>query len=116
MANETAERHLPLKADVLEIMLAIAEEPMHGYAILSHVRERTQGRVALETGPLYRRLRRLLDDGLVQEVEVPDDTGGGDDRRRYYAPSELGRRVLALEAERLETVVRRQRALGLLGG
>lgn len=107
---------VPLKATVLEILMALAETPLHGYAILQRVRERSDGRVELETGPLYRRMKRLLDDGLVAETDEPDDVEDGDERRRYYTLTDLGREVLALEADRLAQLVARQRALGLIPG
>ncbi|MEQ9569068.1 MAG: helix-turn-helix transcriptional regulator [Longimicrobiales bacterium] len=107
---------VPLKASVLEILMALAETPLHGYGILQRVRERSEGRVELETGPLYRRMKRLLDDGLVAETDEPDHVEDGDERRRYYTLTDLGRRVLALEADRLAGLVARQRALGLIHG
>ncbi len=107
---------VPLKASVLEILMALAETPLHGYGILQRVRERSQGRVELETGPLYRRMKRLLDDGLVAETDEPEHVEDGDDRRRYYTLTDLGRDVLALEARRLAGLVARQRALGLFPG
>jgi DNA-binding PadR family transcriptional regulator len=107
---------LPLKPSVLEILMALAETPLHGYGILQRVRERSKGRVELETGPLYRRMKRLLDDGLVMEADEPDDVDDPDERRRYYTLTRLGREVLELEAERLAALVARQRALGLSQG
>lgn len=95
---------------VLEILLALGEGPMHGYAVAQAVRERSAGRIRLETGPLYRHLKRLLDDGLVEESsQRPDD----DNPRRgaYYRLTSLGRRVVAAESHRLaEVVVRARRA------
>lgn len=105
---------VPLKASVLEILMALAETPLHGYGVIQRVRERSQGRVELETGPLYRRMKRLLDDGLVAETDEPDHVEDGDERRRYYTLTALGREVLALEAHRLAGLVARQRALGLI--
>lgn len=114
--TSTASPHdfVPLKAAVLEILLALTEAPLHGYAILQRVRERTEGRIRLETGPLYRHLKRLLENGLVSEAEGPSPDGGGDDRRRYYTLTGLGRAVLSLEGERMADLVAHQRALGLI--
>ena len=118
MINEpraaAAERHLPLKPVVFHILLALAENELHGYGVIREVRERSEGRVHLQTGPFYRHLRRLLDDGLVAESGTrPAD----DDPRRgaYYRLTELGREVVAAEAERLATLVSVSRALGLTG-
>lgn len=108
------EDFVPLKAAVLEILLALTESPLHGYAILQRVRERTEGRIRLETGPLYRHMKRLLEDGLVEEAEDPSPNEGGDDRRRYYALTPQGRAVISLEGERMADLVAHQRALGLI--
>lgn len=109
------ERFVPLKPASLEILMVLAEQPLHGYGILQSVQERSGGRIRLETGPLYRRLRQLLDAGLVVETEEPADAVGSDDRRRYYDLTSLGKEVLALEATRLSELVSRGRRLGVLG-
>jgi DNA-binding PadR family transcriptional regulator len=110
-----AVEHVPLKPVVLSILLALAEGPQHGYGVIDRVRERSLGGV-LHTGPFYRHLRRLLDEGLVEErAGVP--RGVKDDPRRgpYYALTSLGRAVLRVEHERLEEVVRLGRSLGFAG-
>lgn len=70
----------------------------------------------LETGPLYRHLKRLLDDGLVAEVNAPAGDNDGDDRRRYYTLSAMGRKVVALEGQRLSALIERGRSLGVIQG
>ena len=113
--KEPAAEHVPLKPVVLSILMALAEGPQHGYGVIDRVRERSVGG-PLHTGPFYRHLRRLLDEGLVEErAGVP--RGVKDDPRRgpYYALTRLGRAVLQAEHERLEEVVRRGRALGFAG-
>ncbi len=62
------ERHLPLKPMVFHIMLALAERDLHGYGIMLAVRERSEGRIQLQTGPLYRHLKKLIDARLVSEA------------------------------------------------
>jgi DNA-binding PadR family transcriptional regulator len=111
------ERHLPLKPEVLSILLALAEGPQHGYGVIERVRHRKDGSHSMHTGPFYRHLRRLLDDGVVEELRsVP--AGIKDDARRgpYYGLTRLGRAVVAAECSRLESVVRLGRKLGLAGG
>ena len=103
------EAFLPLKPVVFEILLSLATNPRHGYGVLQRVRERSGGRIRLETGPLYRHLKRLLDDGLVVEAEGDED---GDERRRYYALTGLGRAVVHAEGRRLAALVERVRSLG----
>ncbi|NNM33036.1 MAG: PadR family transcriptional regulator [Gemmatimonadetes bacterium] len=113
---DSPDTHLPLKPVVFEILVALAREAGHGYGILKSVREHSEGRVRLETGPLYRHLRRLLRDGLVAEVDPPSGEDSDDTRRRYYAVTGLGRQVLAAEGERLAAAVDRARALRIISG
>ena len=105
--------HLPLKPVVFHVLLALAEREAHGYGVIQAVREGSAGHIRLETGSFYRHLRRLLDDGLVEESdERPED----DDARRgaYYRLTPLGREVLAAESRRLAELVDATRAMGLI--
>ena len=103
------EDHLPLAPDALFIMLALAAQPLHGYGIIRDVEERSEGRVLLQTGALYRTLRRLLTDGLIQECVRPPGVDSPDDRRRYYQPTAFGRAVVGAEVERMARLVRAAR-------
>jgi DNA-binding PadR family transcriptional regulator len=107
--------HLPLTAVAFEILLSLSEGEQHGYAILRSVEGRTDGGTTLHAGTLYRALARLVDTGLIEELEERPDPGT-DERRRYYALTGLGRRVAAAEARRLESQVGAARAFGLLEG
>ncbi|GMV22594.1 MAG: PadR family transcriptional regulator [Vicinamibacterales bacterium] len=98
---------LPLTPVAFEILLALAEGDQHGYAILQMVESRLAGLLPLRTGTLYRSLARLLEDGLIEELD-------GDDRRRFYRLTTHGREVAALEAERLAGQVAAARARRLL--
>jgi DNA-binding PadR family transcriptional regulator len=112
-AHPAAESWLPLKPVLLHILLALAEQECHAYGIIQTVRDRSAGRVRLETGPLYRHLRKLLDGGLIAESgNRPRD----DDPRRgaYYALTALGREVVAAESLRLERLVSLTKELGLM--
>jgi DNA-binding PadR family transcriptional regulator len=91
----------PLKPDLFHILLALSEDDLHGYGIMKAVEENTEGRILLEPSPLYRRLKRFLESGIVAEGEGGSSAGTGDPRRRYYRLTSLGRRVLAAEAARL---------------
>jgi DNA-binding PadR family transcriptional regulator len=102
---------LPLTPVAFEVLLALAEEPLHGYAILQAVERRLDGLLPLRTGTLYRSLARLLEDELIEEIEGQADT---DERRRCYRITPHGRKVAALEAERLEGQVTAARARRLL--
>ena len=103
---------LPLAAETLLILLALGEHPLHGYAIISDVVVRSQGAVHLQTGALYRTLRRLLLDGWIEECAAPQGADSDDPRRRYYRLTAFGRRVVAAELDRLALLVRAARPAG----
>jgi DNA-binding PadR family transcriptional regulator len=100
------ERHLPLKPVDLQLLLALAQEERHGYALVQAIEEATDGLVRLDPGNLYRVIRRLLADGLVAESARRDAPDLGDERRRYYRLTALGERVLAAELRRLQALLR----------
>jgi DNA-binding PadR family transcriptional regulator len=100
---------LPLAADALLILLSVAARPLHGYGIIRDVEARSDGRVILQTGALYRTLRRLLSDGLIEECSRPPDDESSDERRRYYQPTAFGRLVMNAEVERMSRLVRAAR-------
>ena len=103
---------LPVKSTVFLILLAVAESPRHGYGIMRNVKDRSGGRVDLGTSHLYRHLRRLLADGVVEEVEAPSEDD--DPRRRYYQLTEAGRELVRAESERLEGLVKETKRLGFI--
>jgi DNA-binding PadR family transcriptional regulator len=104
---------LPLKNEVLAMLLALAAEPLHGYAIMQRVEEESAGRIVLQAGAMYRTLRNMLEDGLVEEVD--DSAPAPDDRkRRIYRISRQGRTIAQAELDRLAEVVRRGRARDLV--
>lgn len=106
--------YLPLTPIALDILLALLEGAAHGYAIMRSVEDRSVGAMNLHAGTLYRALSRLVDDGLITELEeAPEE--GADERRRYYRVTESGRRVAAAEARRLDAQLGAARAHGLLG-
>lgn len=110
--STNAEAHLPLKPVVFHILLALAEHDLHGYGIIQAVRERSEGRIQLQTGPFYRHLKKLMDAGLVSESAhrpVQDDPRRG----AYYELSDRGREVVSAEANRLAGLVSASEALGL---
>lgn len=101
-------RFLPLKPDALYVLLVVAQRPRHGYGIIRDVEERSDGEMQLQTGALYRLLKRLLAEGLIEEV-VPRGVDPEDERRRYYRATRLGAAVLGAELERMERIVRASR-------
>jgi DNA-binding PadR family transcriptional regulator len=95
------------------VLLALADGDAHGYSIRQQVLERSDGRLRLDPGSLYRAIGRLVDEGLIEESpETPADHND-DDRRRYYRLTPVGRRALAAEADRLEALAAQVRAAGL---
>jgi DNA-binding PadR family transcriptional regulator len=107
------EHWLPLKPVVFHILLALAEHDSHAYGIIQSVRERSSGRLHLETGPLYRHLTKMLDGGLIEEsANRPADI---DPRRgSYYALTKLGRNVLYAESQRLDRLIAYTKELGVI--
>jgi DNA-binding PadR family transcriptional regulator len=107
---------LPLKPRVLYILLALADGPRHGYAIMQEVATRTDGHVRVWPAAMYGTLRELEDlDWIAESDTRPSDD---DERRRYFALTSLGKRVLSSEIRRLEAIVdhaRASRALRKLG-
>src|SRR4028119_93713 len=93
------EEYLPLTPAVLDILVALGGEELHGYAIMREVRRRTDGRRRLAPGTLYRSLRQMQEKGLVEESEERPDADLDDERRRYYRLTDLGRKVAVAEVE-----------------
>lgn len=94
---------LPLSPPVLYVLLAVADEVRHGYAIMQEVEERTGGKVQLLPGSLYATLKRMLRAGLIRER--PSPVADDDPRRKYYGITESGRELAAAEIDRLSTLV-----------
>jgi len=107
------EDFLPLRPAIFLILLALADTTLHGYAIAKEVETRSEGRVRLATGPMYRHLKRLLEEGLVVESEDRPHPEDDDERRRYYRLTDLGTQVVSLEAERMAALVDATRSLRL---
>ena len=101
---------LPLTPAMFHVMVAISDGDTHGYAILKHVADQTDGKVRLSTGTLYGIIKRLLAEGLCEEPKRRPAAADDDERRRYYRLTEFGRRVVAAETARLESMVSVARA------
>ena len=113
MAFETApDSMLPLQSAVFHILMALADEDRHGYGIIQEVLSRTDGEVRLSPGTLYRSIQRMLDDGVIVEVNERPAPELDDERRRYYRITTFGRAVARAEANRLHELVRLARASG----
>jgi DNA-binding PadR family transcriptional regulator len=111
--TRSIESALPLTHVVYHVLLSLSQESRHGYGVIKDVSARTGGRLELEAGTLYAAIKRLRDDGLIQEDGAPTSA---DSRRRYYALTAFGRGALRAESERLEELVGLARAARVLPG
>jgi len=100
-----AASHLPLSPDVFSVLLILAQEERHGYGIIKAAEERSGRRGQLQPGALYRLLKQMLEQGLVERVPAGKTPKGGDSRRRYYRLTATGRAVARAETRRLEELV-----------
>jgi DNA-binding PadR family transcriptional regulator len=105
---------LPLPAAVFHILIALADRDRHGYSIMQDVAARTGGKVKLSAGTLYSSVRRMLEQGLIEELAESPDPTSTDERRRYYRLTRFGKRVAAAEVERLSSLLQQARATGLV--
>ena len=103
---------MPLTPATFHILLALANGQRHGYAIMQDVAEQTGGEIQLGPGTLYGSLKRLVDQGWIEEIEQDED---GNERRRYYKLTRSGRSAAGAEAQRLAGAVRKARAMNLIG-
>ena len=111
---------MTLTPAVFHILLALADEDRHGYGIMQDVFEQTGGAMDMGPGTLYGSIKRMLEAGLVEEAgEAPDPAlgpGSGEERRRYYRITALGRKNMRSEAERLAAAVKVARARKVFAG
>jgi len=105
---------LPLPQASFYILMALAEEDRHGYAIIQDVAARTRGQVRLSAGTLYRSIQRLLEQGLIVELSERPAPEQDDERRRYYRITTFGTSVAKAEAQRLSRLVKLARASGFV--
>jgi DNA-binding PadR family transcriptional regulator len=97
---------LPLKPQWFHILLSLAGGEQHGYGIMQEVLDRTTGKVHLWPATLYGSIKRLIEAELIEESDERPAPELDDARRRYYRLTDLGRRVLDAECERLQELVR----------
>jgi DNA-binding PadR family transcriptional regulator len=101
----TIDELLPLTSTVFHILLSLADQERHGYGIMQEVEAMTQGRIQMGPGTLYGAIKRMLAANLIEESDERPDPEQDDERRRYYRLTDLGRRVLGAEAQRLSDLV-----------
>jgi DNA-binding PadR family transcriptional regulator len=107
---------LPLPPATFHILMAVAHNELHGYAIIQDVAERTDGAIRLSAGTLYRSIQRMLEQGLLAESRERPAPEFDDERRRYYRITSFGTKVARAEATRLMQLVRMARTQGFAPG
>lgn len=108
MDSRLTSSFLPLSPAILHILLALADEDRHGYAIMQEISKHAQGQYKIGPGTLYDNLQKMMNQGLVEESRRA--SRDEDPRRRYYHLTRLGRSVLAAEVNRLDDVLRQAKA------
>jgi DNA-binding PadR family transcriptional regulator len=106
----------PLPSAAFQILLALAGEELHGYAIMRHVEEQTEGRMRLGPGTLYGSLRTLLEAELIEELESGSDAEDSSERRRYYRLTSAGLKLVRAEVAGLAQTLRIARVKRLWRG
>jgi DNA-binding PadR family transcriptional regulator len=106
----------PLPSAAFHILLALAGEDLHGYAIMRQVEQQTRGRMRLGPGTLYGSLKTLLEAEFIQELEDRRELDETGERRRYYRLTSAGLKILRSEAEGLADTLRVARARRVLRG
>src|SRR4030095_8530638 len=106
------ERLLPLPPAMFHILIALGEGENHGYAVMQEVAERTDGKVRMSPGTLYGSIRKMLDEGLIEELFRRAQAD--DERRRYYRLTRFGRTGAAAEGERIAALLHHARLNGLV--
>jgi len=107
---------LPLPPATFHILMSVAADDRHGYAIIQDVDARTDNKLRLGAGTLYRSLQRMLEQGLIVESGDRPALELDDERRRYYRITPFGKSVARAEAQRLTELVRMARASGFAAG
>src|SRR6185503_14233030 len=107
-------RTFTLSRDTFHILVALADKDRHGYSIMQEVNDRTSGAIRLSPSTLYSAVKRLLEEGLIEELAERPDPEHDDERRRYYRLTKAGKRAAAEEAKHLEKLLADARSSGLL--
>ena len=111
---QNPEERVPLTPAVFHILLSLADGERHGYGIMRDVSAHTKGKLRLGPATLYRSIKHLVEDGLIEESDVRPDPALDDERRHYYRITKFGRQVVSAEVRRLEealVVARTRRGL-----
>jgi len=107
---------MPLKHSTYRVLLALADDELHGYAIMQALSDMTDGRETILPGTLYAALARMVDDGMIETLQGPADESSGGPRRRYYRRTRFGRAVARAESERVRTLLDIAQAQDIFSG
>src|SRR5215813_4815133 len=110
MERETIDALLPLQPTSFHILLSLADEDRHGYAIIQDIARRTNGEIKLSAGTLYRSIQRLQEQGLIVEIKARPAPEEDDERRRYYSITAMGRAAAQAEVRRLQSLLKMARS------
>ena len=108
-AKDPVER-LPLSPPVFQILLSLSRGPMHGYALLTDIRSRSDATIELGAGTLYAAIKRMTAAGMVESCPPPAGEEGGDARRKFYQITDHGRSIAYEESRRLTALARLARS------
>src|SRR5688500_1704161 len=114
MGSMKPESLLPLPPATYHILLAVADEDRHGYAIIGDIESRTVVKLRFSDGRLYCSIQRMVEQDFIVETAERPDPEFDDERRRYYRITPFGRRVAKAESQRFASLVDQARALGLM--
>ena len=96
---------------VFQILIALADRPLHGYGIMLDIAERSSGKVKLSPGTLYGSIKQMLEDGLIEETAARP--AADDERRRYYRLTRSGREAARQEMARMSALLNHARLTSL---
>ncbi len=105
MVDPQLESHLPLTPLSSHVLLSLVDEERHGYGIMKEIERMTGTKGSTATGPVYLAAQRLLETKLIEESDKRPDPEFDDQRRKYYRLTDLGRRVVTAEVERMARLV-----------
>jgi len=106
--------HLPLSPHSFQILLSLLDRELHGYSLIKDIQERTGGEMVLGTSTAYAAIKRMVQDGLLEEAEPPPADISGGPRRRYYRITDFGRQVARAEGLRIRRLQQMVTASSLL--
>ena len=112
--KESIDALLPLQPTSFHILLSLADEDRHGYAIIQDIAGRTNGEIKLSAGTLYRSIQRLQEQGLIVETRTRPAPEEDDERRRYYSITTLGKAAAQAEVRRLQSLLKMARSCGVV--